>query len=171
MKKLSTLALTATIATAPAFAETTVYQTIPSTAPSVELSTQTTDLSFAFDDVENLQAVAMTDSEMQETEGAIAPVYALGVFAMSTGRFIATRYVSRNIAANAARSGCNVMCYGTSQQAKSLANQAYGRGNVTRHGPSGHQKHVDYSHYQPTVRKMNGVENKGHIFYGDRYRR
>lgn len=38
MKKLSILALSATVITAPAFAETTVYQTIPSTAPSIELS-------------------------------------------------------------------------------------------------------------------------------------
>lgn len=76
---------------------------------------------------------------------------------MGTGRFIATRYVPRNVAANAARNGCNVMCYGTSQQARSLANQAYERGNVTRHGPSGHQKHVDYSHYQPTTRKIKGI--------------
>ncbi|ANB90707.1 hypothetical protein MOVS_00320 [Moraxella ovis] len=78
MKKLSILALTATIATAPAFAETTVYQTIPSTTPSVELSTQpiqATDLSFAFDDTQNLQAVAMTDSQMQETEGARFPKF------------------------------------------------------------------------------------------------
>ncbi|AKG16373.1 hypothetical protein [Moraxella bovoculi] len=55
---------------------------IPSTALSVELSSQTTqatDLSFAFEDIQNLQAVAMTDSEMQETEGAVAPIYALGV--------------------------------------------------------------------------------------------
>lgn len=68
MKKLSILALTATIATAPAFAETTTYPT-----PSVELSTQfneATDLSFAFEDTQNLQAVVMTDSQMQETEGA-----------------------------------------------------------------------------------------------------
>ncbi|SPX86974.1 hypothetical protein [Moraxella ovis] len=76
MKKLSILALSATVATAPAFAETTVYQAVPSTTPSVELSTQptqATDLSFAFDDTQNLQAVAMTDSQMQETEGAWIP--------------------------------------------------------------------------------------------------
>lgn len=80
MKKLSILALTDTIATAPAFAEITVYQTIPSTIPSIELSTQpiqATDLSFAFDDTQNLQAVAMTDKEMAETEGAWIP-YAVG---------------------------------------------------------------------------------------------
>jgi len=71
MKKLSILALSATIITAPVFAETTTYPT-----PSVELSTQfneATDLSFAFDDTQNLQATVMTDSEMQETEGAVAP--------------------------------------------------------------------------------------------------
>lgn len=61
------------IATAPAFAETTVYQTILSTTPSVELSTQPTqeaDLSFAFENTQNLQATVMTDSQMQETQGA-----------------------------------------------------------------------------------------------------
>ena len=59
------------------------------------------------------------------------------------------------------------MVRGTSQQARSLARQAYGKNNVTRHGPSGHKSHVDYSHYQPT--KRNG--NNGHVFYGNRYRR
>ncbi|WP_435931741.1 hypothetical protein ACSF86_00285 [Moraxella bovoculi] len=81
MKKLSILALTATVAIAPAFAETAVYQTIPSTTPSVELSTQPTqeaDLSFAFDDIENLQATDMTLAEMQETEGAALPLAYMG---------------------------------------------------------------------------------------------
>ncbi|MFL1733012.1 hypothetical protein [Moraxella oculi] len=81
MKKLSILALTATIATAPAFAETTVYQTIPSTTPGVELSTQpiqATDLSFAFGDTQNLQATDMTLAEMQETEGAALPLAYMG---------------------------------------------------------------------------------------------
>lgn len=55
----------------------------------------------------------------------------------------------------------------TSQQARSLARQAYGKNNVTRHGPSGHKSHVDYSHYQPT--KRDG--KNGHIFYGNGYRR
>ncbi|AKG06896.1 hypothetical protein AAX05_00310 [Moraxella bovoculi] len=69
MKRLSILALSATVAIAPAFAETTSHYT----TPSVELSTQptqATDLSFAFEDTQNLQATVMTDSQMQETEGA-----------------------------------------------------------------------------------------------------
>ena len=36
-------------------------------------------MSFAFDDVENLQAVAMTDGQMQETQGAVAPLVAYGI--------------------------------------------------------------------------------------------
>lgn len=85
MKKPPILALNATVATAPAFAETTVYQAVPSTTSSVELSTQTTDLSFAFDDVENLQAVVMPDSQMQETEGAALPLAYMGGAALIRG--------------------------------------------------------------------------------------
>ncbi|AKG06899.1 hypothetical protein AAX06_00325 [Moraxella bovoculi] len=69
------------IATAPAFAQTTVYQAIPNTTPSVELPTQptqATDLSFAFEDTQNLQATVMTDSQMQETEGAALPLVYMG---------------------------------------------------------------------------------------------
>lgn len=72
MKKLSILALGATVAITPAYAEMTTHYNIPSTelTPVTELSTKQADLSFAFDDVENLQAVAMTDGQMQETQGA-----------------------------------------------------------------------------------------------------
>jgi len=69
MKKLSILALSATVAITPAFAETTAHYNTPIT----ELSSQQADLSFAFDNVENLQAVVMTDREMAETQGAVAP--------------------------------------------------------------------------------------------------
>ena len=101
--------------------------------------------------------------EMEATEGEALPLFALG--ALHAGRWVTTRYVSRTIAANAARSGCNVMCFGTSQQARSLATQAYGRGNVLRHGPSGHARSpVHYSHYQ----SLSGSP-RGHIFYGSRW--
>lgn len=80
MKKLSILALSATVAITPAFAETTAHYN----TPSVELSTQTTDLSFAFDDVENLQTKEMTATEMQETEGAVA-LHAIGGIAGGLG--------------------------------------------------------------------------------------
>ena len=75
MKKLSILALSATVAITPAYAETTAHYNTPITelTPVTELSTKQADLSFAFDDAENLQAVVMTDKEMAETEGAFLP--------------------------------------------------------------------------------------------------
>lgn len=38
-------------------------------------TTSQADLSFAFDDVENLQTVAMTDKEMAEMEGLLYPLF------------------------------------------------------------------------------------------------
>ena len=110
--------------------------------------------------------VALSDQEMVETEGEVLPLFAIG--ALSTaGRFVVQRYATRTIAANAARSGCNVFCFGSSQQARSLATQAYGRGNVLRHGPSGHVRSPShYSHYQSLSRSP-----RGHIFYGRPYSR
>lgn len=88
MKKLSILALSATVAIAPAFAETGVNYNTPSVdvqpAISFDVSQQpalpTTaqaDLSFAFGDVENFQTTDMTLAEMQETEGAALPPMAI----------------------------------------------------------------------------------------------
>ena len=65
MKKFPILVLGATVAITPAYAETTAHYNTPVT----ELSSQQADLSFAFDDVENLQATDMTDGQMQETQG------------------------------------------------------------------------------------------------------
>ncbi len=74
MKKLTTAIAVATLTvSAPALADTTTVTT-PTTT---EVSTQ--DLAFAFDDAENLQAVVMTNDEMADTEGAIAPIAAYGI--------------------------------------------------------------------------------------------
>jgi hypothetical protein len=71
MKKLSILALSAVVSIAPAFAE------VNSTATPAKTTAQEMELSFAFDDAENLQATDMTLVEMQETQGAWVP-YAIG---------------------------------------------------------------------------------------------
>ena len=88
MKKLSILALSlsATVAITPAFAETTTHYNTPSVtaqpttldvvSQQVAPTATQADLSFAFDDVENVQALAMTDGEMAETQGAILPFVA-----------------------------------------------------------------------------------------------
>ena len=93
MKKLSILALSATVAITPAFAETTAHYNTPIT----ELSTKQADLSFAFDDVENLQAVALTDREMAETQGAWAN-FAIGAGIGAVGGHFS--YMSGAIASN-----------------------------------------------------------------------
>lgn len=162
MSKITLASVTSILTLSSAIAEVNQPVAMPA-----QQTTNMADLSYAFGDSQDLQIQVMTQQEMDETERAIAPVYAIGVFMLNTGRFIATKYVSRSVAVNAARKGSNVMVRGTSQQARNLARQAYGNNNVTRHDPSGHKSHVDYSHYQPTIR--NG--NNGHIFYGKRYPR
>ena len=72
MKKLSILALSAVVSIAPAFAE------VNSTATPAKTTAQEMELSFAFDDVENLQATDMTLAEMQETQGAALPLAYMG---------------------------------------------------------------------------------------------
>ena len=93
MKKLSILVLGATVAITPAYAETDVNYNTPVT----ELSTKQADLSFAFDDVENLQAVALTDREMAETQGAWAN-FAIGAGIGAVGGHFS--YMSGAIASN-----------------------------------------------------------------------
>lgn len=129
------------------------------------------DMAFAFADSSLNHAMGdmalLSNQEMMETDGNGLPLFAIGHFFRETGRFIATRYVSRNAAAKAVRSGCGVMCYGSAQQAKSLGRQAFGK-NLMRHGPSHHKNsHVDYSHFQSIMRKP----SQGHIFYGSRFPR
>lgn len=59
----------------------------------MELSAQTADLSFAFDDVENLQTKDMTATEMQETEGAALPLAYMGGAALFGSMMNVNTYV------------------------------------------------------------------------------
>lgn len=106
MKNFSILALTlsATVAITPAFAETTPYYN------TVTPSTQQADLSFAFDSTENLQATAMTDKEMAETEGAwVANVVGAG-FGGVTSHF---GYMGNAVASGQYNAGHHLAAIGT----------------------------------------------------------
>lgn len=70
MRKFSILAVTATLAITPAFAEIGNYNTPNVVKQSAVVVQPQADLNFAFDNSENLQATAMTDDEMKKTEGA-----------------------------------------------------------------------------------------------------
>ena len=116
-----------------------------------KLSTQDTDLSFAFDDVENLQAIVMTDKEMAETEGAVAPLVAVGV--MTGTRFIAQRWVTQKVAQNMVKRGAvNIMASNRSSTKKIAGNNPIREYHA---GPGSR-----YTHNHPNPR------NGSHIWYG-----
>ncbi|STZ00844.1 Uncharacterised protein [Moraxella lacunata] len=158
MKKLSILALTATIAITPAFAEVNSYATPSVIQSAVSLddidtpaTTSQADLSFAFDDVENLQVKEMTVAQMQETEGAVAPLVAVGV--MTGTRFIAQRWVTQKVAQNMVKRGAtNIMAPN-----RSVAKKIAGNNPIREYhaGPGSR-----YTHYHPNPR------NGSHIWYG-----
>ena len=116
-----------------------------------KLSTKQADLSFAFDDAENLQAVFMTDGQMQETEGAVAPLVAVGV--MMGTRFIAQRWVTQKVAQNMVKRGAtNIMAPN-----RSIAKKIAGNNPIREYhaGPGSR-----YTHYHLNPR------NGSHIWYG-----
>lgn len=107
-----------------------------------------------------MQLGELSAQEMKETEGAVAPLVAIGV--LHGGRFIAQRWVTQRVAAQALAKGGNVYAK-TSQQARAVANQAWGRQNVLRHGKK--ELHSNYSHFQNVSQK-----HRGHAFYGNKHR-
>jgi hypothetical protein len=114
---------------------------------------------------EPLELAALSQEEMNETDGAVAPLVALGI--IHAGRFVAQRWVTQRVAAQVlARGNFSNPTFGawsqTSQQARAVANQAWQRSNVIRHGPTGHvNSKVNYSHYQHSRNSIGG-----HSYYG-----
>ncbi|ARB72058.1 TPA: hypothetical protein WH558_000628 [Neisseria meningitidis] len=107
-----------------------------------------------------VQLAELSQKEMKETEGAAAPLVAIGI--LHAGRFLAQRWVTQRVAAQALSRGANVYAR-TSQQARAVANQAWGRQNVIRHGQK--EIHSNYSHFQNSSQKI-----RGHAFYGNKHR-
>ncbi len=107
-----------------------------------------------------MQLAELSQKEMKETEGAAAPLVAIGI--LHAGRFLAQRWVTQRVAAQALSRGANVYAR-TSQQARAVANQAWGRQNVIRHGQK--EIHSNYSHFQNSSQKI-----RGHAFYGNKHR-
>ena len=100
------------------------------------------------------------ENQVFHTEGAAAPLVAIGI--LHAGRFLAQRWVTQRVAAQALSRGANVYAR-TSQQARAVANQAWGRQNVIRHGQK--EIHSNYSHFQNSSQKI-----RGHAFYGNKHR-
>lgn len=102
----------------------------------------------------------MTSQEMGETEGAVAPLVAVGV--MTGGRFIAQRYVTQSVARSMVRSAGNNAfrqnnIWGVMANSRSQASRIAGRNNIRKfHSGSGKR----YTHFHTSDR------NGAHVWYG-----
>lgn len=98
-----------------------------------------------------LQLAALSSQEMKETEGAIAPLVAIGY--MTATRFIVQRYVTQSVARSMVRSGAHGVMANTRAQAANIA----GRGGIREfHAGPG----ARYTHYHTANR------NGSHVWYG-----
>lgn len=114
-----------------------------------------------------MELAELSQEEMKETEGAMAPLVALG-YLTRIGTFVAARYATPRVAASLLRNGSYQAAHvARANQAKNLAAQVHGRNNILRHGPSGHVNGtVNYSHYQVAKPNLNLSSSRAHIFYG-----
>jgi len=98
-----------------------------------------------------MRLAALSDAEMRETEGAVAPLVAIGV--MTAGRFIAQRYVTERVAQAMVQKGATNVMAATRSQAKNIA----GRNAIREFHPGPGAR---YTHYHPATR------NGSHVWYG-----
>jgi len=112
---------------------------------------------------EPLRVAVLSAQEMEETQGAVAPLVAIGV--MHAGRFIATRYVSQSLATRMVQSGSRQVVShsgsvrGVMAATAQQANQIAGRGAVREfHAGSG----ARFTHFHPASR------NGAHVWFGRR---
>lgn len=147
MSKITVASVTSILTLSSAMAE--VNQPIAVPAPQ---TTNIVDLSYAFGDNQALQIQAMTQQEMDETEGAVAPLVAVGV--MTGTRFIAQRWVTQKVAQNMVKRGAtNIMAPN-----RSVAKNIAGRNPIREYHPGDGSR---YTHYHPNPR------NGSHIWYGN----
>lgn len=112
----------------------------------------------------SLQLAELSDQEMKETEGAVAPLVAVGV--MTAGRFIVQRMVTQSVAKSMVRSaGSNafrqsntwgVMARSRSQAKAILGNKPGVKPIREFHAGSGQR----FTHYHTNPR------NGAHVWYG-----
>jgi len=98
-----------------------------------------------------MQLAALSQQEMRETEGAVAPLVAIGV--MTGTRFIAQRWVTQRVAQTMVQRGAtNVWAPN-----RSIANNIAGRGAIREfHAGPG----ARYTHFHTSNR------NGSHVWYG-----
>jgi hypothetical protein len=147
MKLKSTLfaGLLAASLVAPAFANDETLA-----APMPQFTAADTKMLFE-QDAAPMQLAALSSQEMSETEGAIAPLVAIGI--MTGARFIAQRYVTQRVAQQMVQRGAtNVMAPN-----RAISNNIAGRGAIREfHAGPG----ARFTHFHTANR------NGSHVWYG-----
>jgi len=135
-----------------AFAAGSVLAESPNT-PLVKSAFSKADAALLFEqDTQSLQLATLSDQEMRETEGAIAPLVYIG--AMAGGRFIIQRVVTQKVAQNMVKRGATNVLAPNRSVAKNIA----GRNATREYHPGAGDR---YTHYHPNPR------NGSHIWYGN----
>lgn len=119
-------------------------------APMPQFTAADTQILFE-QDAMPMQLAALSQQEMKETEGAVAPLVAIGF--MTATRFIAQRYVTQSVARSMVQRGAtNVMAPN-----RAIANNIAGRGAIREfHAGPG----ARYTHFHTANR------NGSHVWYG-----
>ena len=122
----------------------------------------TVELNTIFDEsqLQNLQATELSNQEMKDTQGAIAPLVAVGI--MAGGRFIVQRYVTQSIARSMVQSAGNNairqnQIWGVMANTRSQASNIVGRNGIREFHQGAGQR---FTHYHTSNR------NGAHVWYG-----
>ncbi|RKG33313.1 hypothetical protein [Acinetobacter rongchengensis] len=122
----------------------------------------TVELNTIFDasQFENIQATELSNQEMKDTQGAIAPLVAVGI--MAGGRFIVQRYVTQSIARSMVQSAGNNairqnQIWGVMANTRSQASNIVGRNGIREFHQGAGQR---FTHYHTSNR------NGAHVWYG-----
>ncbi len=102
-------------------------------------------------DAKPMQLAALSQQEMKETEGAVAPLVAIGF--MTASRFIVQRYVTQSVARSMVQSGAHGVMANTRAQASNIAGR-----NAIREFHAG--PGARYTHFHTANR------NGSHVWYG-----
>lgn len=147
IKKTLVALLSAGLISSPAFS---AHKNAGSAGAKAPFSTHETNMLFV--DVSSAKQVAgLSVQEMKDTEGAVAPLVAIGV--MTAGRFIVQRWVTQATARALVRRGATNVLAPTRQVAARIA----GRGRIREfHAGPG----ARYTHFHPASR------NGSHVWYG-----
>ncbi|WOE33270.1 MULTISPECIES: hypothetical protein [unclassified Acinetobacter] len=115
---------------------------------------------FDIEKFDNMQVLELSRQEMKDTQGAVAPLVAVGI--MAGGRFITQKYVTQNIAKSMVQSAGNNVArqnnvWGIMANTRSQASNIARKNNIREFHHGAGQR---FTHYHTSNR------NGAHVWYG-----